>query len=68
MKSISTGQMLVGNLSKEDLDMREVIGNGASGYVYKAIHKPTGRVLALKSINAHDKPKRHQLVNDLRGL
>jgi len=45
-----------------------VIGNGASGYVYKAIHKPTGKALALKSINVFDKPKRHQLVNDLRAL
>ena len=59
MRNISTGQLIVGNLMKEDLEMKEVIGNGASGYVYKAIHKPTGKVLALKSINAFDKPKRH---------
>ena len=36
--------------------------------MYKAIHKPTGKILALKSINAFDKPKRHQLINDLRSL
>lgn len=46
----------------------EPIGNGASGYVYKALHKPTGKLVALKSINAFDKEKRHQLVNDLRSL
>ena len=68
MRNISTGQMISGNLAKEDLEMKEVIGNGASGYVYKAIHKPTGKVLALKSINAYDKGKRHQLINDLRSL
>lgn len=53
---------------KEDLDILEVIGNGASGYVYKAFHRPTNKMLALKSINAFDKPKRHQLINDLRSL
>ena len=51
--------MIVGNLTSEDLELKEVLGNGASGYVYKAIHIPTGRSLALKSINAFDKDKRH---------
>ena len=59
MKNISSGLVIVGNLQKEDLEMQEVIGNGACGYVYKAIHKPSGKILALKSINAFDKPKRH---------
>eukprot|EP00347_Sterkiella_histriomuscorum_P002098 403369481 len=68
MRNLSTGQIIVGNLAKEDLEMKEVIGNGASGYVYKAIYKPRGRVLAIKSINAFDKGKRHQLINDLRSL
>ncbi|CDW78251.1 mitogen-activated protein kinase kinase 6-like [Stylonychia lemnae] len=68
MRNISTGQIIVGNLAKEDLDIQEVIGNGASGYVYKALHKPSGRYLAIKSINAFDKGKRHQLINDLRSL
>ena len=59
MRNISTGQIIVGNLTKEDLDLKEVIGNGASGYVYKALHKPSGRFIALKQINAFDKEKRH---------
>ena len=59
MNHISSGQVIVGNLQKEDLEIQDIIGNGACGYVYKAIHKPTGKVLALKSINAFDKPKRH---------
>ena len=49
----------MGNLAKEDLEIQEAIGNGASGYVYKAVHKPSGRLLAIKSINAFDKGKRH---------
>ena len=68
MKEISTGAMIAGNLSEDDLELGRVLGNGASGYVYAAIHKPTGRHVALKSINAFDKPKRRQLVNDLRSL
>jgi mitogen-activated protein kinase kinase len=68
MKNISSGQLIVGNLEKEDLEIKEIIGNGACGYVYKAIHKPTGKAMALKSINAFDKGKRHQLINDLRSL
>jgi serine/threonine protein kinase len=60
--------MIVGNLSIDDLELKEVIGNGASGYVYKAIHLPTSRVIALKSINSFDHNKRHQLMNDLRSL
>ena len=59
MKNISSGQVIVGNLNKDDLEIQEVIGNGACGYVYKALHKTTGKQLALKSINAFDKQKRH---------
>jgi len=44
------------------------LGQGASGYVQKAVHKPSGTPLAIKSINVYDKHKRHQLVNDLKAL
>jgi hypothetical protein len=39
MKDIKSGQIIVGNLSEEDLDYGEdrvILGNGASGYVYLA--------------------------------
>ena len=68
MKNMKTGEVIVGNLTEEDLEYGEILGNGASGYVYAAIHRPTGRKVALKSINVFDKGKRHQLVNDLRSL
>ena len=68
MKNLKTGETIVGNMMKQDLEYGEVLGNGASGYVYAAVHKPTGKKVALKSINALDKHKRHQLVNDLRSL
>ena len=68
MKNIQTGEMIVGNLVEEDLELGEILGNGASGYVYAAVHRPTGRKVALKRINVFDKGKRHQLINDLRSL
>ena len=68
MKNIKTGEVIVGNLIEEDLELGEILGNGASGYVYAAVHKPTGRKVALKRINVFDKGKRHQLINDLRSL
>lgn len=62
--------MIVGNLTEEDLEYGDdnILGNGASGYVYLATYKPTGQKMALKSINVFDQGKRHQLVNDLRSL
>jgi serine/threonine protein kinase len=68
MKNIQTGEIIVGSLVKTDLVLGEILGNGASGYVYAALHKPTGKQVALKSINVHDKGKRHQMINDLRAL
>ena len=71
MKDSSTGKMIVGNLSEEDLnygDESTILGNGASGYVYLATHRVTGQQMALKQINVFDQGKRHQLVNDLRSL
>ena len=50
MKDIYSGQMIVGNLTEDDLDYGDdkVLGNGASGYVYLAIYKKTGLQMALK--------------------
>ena len=68
MRNLKTGDVIVGRLVKSDLVVGETIGNGASGHVYAALHKPTGKQVALKSINVHDKNKRHQMINDLRAL
>lgn len=46
MKDIHSGQMIVGNLTEEDLDYGDdqiVLGNGASGYVYLVTHKSSGQ-------------------------
>lgn len=59
MRRMDTGEIIVGSLLKTDLEFGQILGNGASGYVYKCLHKPTGKQVALKSINVHDKHKRH---------
>ena len=46
----------------------EFIGSGASGSVHRAVHKPTGIHLAIKSIKIYDKNSRDQLKNDLKVL
>jgi len=45
---MKTGELISGNLVESDLEYGKVLGNGASGYVYAAVHKPTGRHVALK--------------------
>lgn len=70
MKDMASGEMIVGNLTEADLIYGDdnILGNGASGYVYLATHRMTGQKMALKSINVFDTGKRHQLINDLRSL
>jgi serine/threonine protein kinase len=51
-----------------DLEVKEVIGRGASSFVRRAIHKPTNTVLALKVINIFDDATREQLVEEIRSL
>ncbi len=52
----------------EELDIGPVIGRGCSSYVQRAMHKPTGTMLALKVINIHDKSKRDQLIKEIAFL
>jgi len=52
-------------LKAEDLFTLGVIGKGQNGSVLKAIHLPTLTRVALKSIYAHDRSTRHQLLHEL---
>ena len=53
------------SLSKEDLFTLGVIGKGQNGQVLKAIHLPSLTRVALKSVYAHDRSTRHQLLHEL---
>jgi len=48
MRKITTGELISGNLTESDLEYGQVLGNGASGYVYQCTHKPSGRQVAVK--------------------
>jgi serine/threonine protein kinase len=45
-----------------------VLGKGASGIVYKAVHVPTLRLVAIKKIAVFDEDKRNQMVRELKAL
>jgi hypothetical protein len=49
-----------------DLELVQVddlaLGTGASGSVRRAVHDPSGRIIALKTINIADKSKRDQVL------
>jgi hypothetical protein len=51
-----------------DLEMLEVLGRGASSLVRRAIHRPSGRAVAVKILSVFEKSKRDQLVRELRTL
>jgi hypothetical protein len=52
----------------EDLIMLQELGKGASGKVCKALHVPTMKMVAVKTVKMFEKTKRHQFVNELKLL
>ena len=50
------------------LQVEDFVGSGASGSVHRVIHKPTGKLYAIKSIKIYDKNTRDQFKNDLKVL
>ncbi|RHY31590.1 hypothetical protein DYB32_003354 [Aphanomyces invadans] len=44
------------------------VGRGASGVVYKAVHLPTLKVVAIKEIPVYGKNQRRQMVRELHAL
>eukprot|EP01029_Cantina_marsupialis_P002339 TRINITY_DN1215_c0_g2_i1.p1 TRINITY_DN1215_c0_g2~~TRINITY_DN1215_c0_g2_i1.p1 ORF type:complete len:661 (-),score=214.10 TRINITY_DN1215_c0_g2_i1:233-2215(-) len=53
---------------KNDLLSLSVLGRGASGVVYKMIHRPSLKTVAVKKIPVFEQGKRHQMVQELRTL
>eukprot|EP00750_Incisomonas_marina_P026402 INCI5904.1.p1 GENE.INCI5904.1~~INCI5904.1.p1 ORF type:complete len:866 (-),score=169.27 INCI5904.1:1844-4441(-) len=46
----------------------DMLGRGASGSVYKAIHLPTLRLVAVKVIPVYEAAKRRQMISELKVL
>lgn len=49
-----------------ELETLGELGRGASGVVYKARHTPSGTIVAVKQVPILEKPKRDQIVSELR--
>ena len=52
--------------SLADLEMLNELGSGASGTVFKARHKSTGNIVAVKCVTILEKAKRDQVVSEIR--
>lgn len=52
--------------SLDELDFHEEIGAGATSVVRRALHVPSGLLVAVKQIKIFEKAKRDQLVSELR--
>lgn len=53
---------------QENLERVKEVGRGASGVVYKAIHIPTLKVVAVKDVPVYGRGQRRQMVRELHAL
>ena len=60
------GAQAVEVTSLADLEMLNELGSGASGTVFKARHKSTGNIVAVKCVTILEKAKRDQVVSEIR--
>merc|ERR1712232_131220 len=52
-------------LRAEDFEMKNALGKGACGMVFKAYHVPTKTVMALKCARYDDKEQRRQMTQEI---
>ena len=67
-QSPNSSVLLGESLQLCDLVRLSELGAGASGTVVKALHLPTLRLLALKTVSVFSQTDRHQLVKELNGF
>ena len=67
-QSPNSSVLLGESLQLSDLVRLSELGAGASGTVVKALHLPTLRLLALKTVSVFSQTDRHQLVKELNGF
>ena len=53
-----TGEFF-GHIDPNELSIKEKLGKGAGGQVFRAVHTRSGIELAIKSINVYEREKRH---------
>ena len=52
--------------SMAEIETLNELGSGASGTVFRARHRTTGAIFAVKQVTVLEKPKREQVVSELR--
>ena len=62
------GEEIKMDVFEDDIEKGERIGQGACSSVYKAHHKITGELYALKMISIYDKARREQLNKEIKML
>lgn len=57
-------------MSPSDIEMAgaQSLGAGSCGVVRAGLHKPTGMLVAVKSVNVDSREKRQQMLHEIRGL
>ncbi len=58
----------IGAINADSIVCVSILGKGAGGVVWKARHKTSGKLLALKCIDISEQSKRSQLLNELHHL
>ena len=51
-----------------EVEIDTQLGRGACGVVNRAVHRPTGTLLAIKCVRVEEREKREQLMTDLQSL
>lgn len=51
-----------------EFDGDSILGSGACGVVQAAVHKPTGKRVAVKTVKVDNKEKREQMLHEIKGL
>ena len=53
---------------QETITPLAILGRGAGGVVWQALHVPSLRLVAVKTIPVFEEGRRHQMVRELRAL
>ncbi|OQR94452.1 dual specificity mitogen-activated protein kinase kinase [Achlya hypogyna] len=73
-KSVSVSEAGIASPDATHLHLQEnlvrvrEVGRGASGIVFKAVHIPTLKVVAIKDVSVYGKGQRRQMVRELHAL
>lgn len=65
-KLVSYNSSFIKDIS--EIKILNALGSGISGYVCSAIHIPTKRMIAIKTISVFEKSRRNQIMNEFNAL